>query len=57
MHIPKSKILRFLGYVISVFIVFAAFDSSYAQDVQDDDEIVVSIPFGAFNPELNTPVN
>ena len=54
MQTSKCIILKFSCYTLSTFIVFAVLDSNYAQEVQAE-EFIVSIPFGSFNPELNTP--
>ena len=54
MQTSKMIVLKFSGYTMTVFLMFTVLGSSAMQDVHAE-EFTVSIPFGAFNPELNTP--
>jgi len=54
MLVHKTKSLQFFGFSILTFLMFTVIDSNYKQYAYAE-EFTVSIPFGSFNPELNTP--
>ena len=54
MNIPKFQNLRIYNFMIFGSLVFGLIIFSQAP-YSNAEEFTVSIPFGAFNPELNTP--
>lgn len=54
MDIPKIKILKFCNLIIFGGFIFGLMMMSEVP-YSDAEEFMISIPYGAFNPELNTP--
>ena len=54
MLIIRHHFQNIFGYLILGFFAFVVIGSGYVSHAYAE-EVMVSIPFGAFNPELNTP--